>query len=211
MGCVSEGPINTWDRQPYLTEDAGHGPSFIPKLNRIHHNFIVNDYGSDEPVDHDDGSAWYEDAYNLYMYGGTKNYLGHSKRNIGQLFVFADLHPGYGFPGCQNDFTDDNYDSAWSYNRCILLHEQVPYAISYCNPNNMSGVPPHVGNAIYTPNGHTVFQCGHSNLTLVEWQALGMDRNTTEAITPDVDTVIDWGRALLYSHATEELDRPWSI
>jgi hypothetical protein len=164
---------------------------------------------SDEPVDHDDGSAWYEDAYNFYMYGGTKNYLGHSKRNIGQLFVYSDLHPGYGFPGCQVDFTDDNYGSMWSYSKCILRGEEVPYDIQYCNPKNMSQVPPHVENVIYTPSGHAVFQCGKSNFTLAEWQALGMDNGTTEAMTPAVETIVGWGRALLYLNTSQgEFDTP---
>ena len=120
--------------------------------------------------------------------------------------MYSDLHPGYGFAGCQVDFTDDNYGSAWSYSKCILSGEDVPYDIQYCNPKNVSGVPPHVGNVIYTPTGHAVFQCGKSNLTLVEWQALGMDQGTTEAMTPDVETVIGWGKALLYLNSTQELN-----
>ena len=29
--------------------------------------------------DHDDGSCYYNDTYNVMIYGGYKNYLGHSK------------------------------------------------------------------------------------------------------------------------------------
>ena len=89
------GPINTWDRQPYITEEAGNGPSLVPKTNRIHNNFLVNDYGSDMAVDHDDGSAYYLDSYNMFMYSGTKNYLGHSKVNDHQLFAYSDVRHTY--------------------------------------------------------------------------------------------------------------------
>ena len=90
------GPINTWDREPFLTEEGGSGPSLVAKTNRIHNNFLVNDYGSDMGVDHDDGSAFYLDSYNFMQYSGTKNYLGHSKVNDHQIFAYSDVHPGYG-------------------------------------------------------------------------------------------------------------------
>ena len=85
------GPINTWDRQPYLTEEAGNGPSLVPKTNLIHNNFLVNDYGSDMSVDHDDGSSYYVDSYNMFMYSGAKNYLGDTKLNDHQLFAYPDV------------------------------------------------------------------------------------------------------------------------
>ena len=167
---------------------------------------LINDFGSDMTVDHDDGSAFYLDSYNFNMYSGTKNYLGHSKVNDHQLFVFSDLHPGYGFAGCECEFTDGNHDSAWTNNRCILLGQSVPYSISYCNANNVTDVPLHAGNTIYTPSGEAVFVCGKRNLTLAEWQGLGMDKGTTEAKTPSVETVIGWGRQVLFLQSGESVD-----
>ena len=187
-----------WDRQPYLTEEGGHGPSLVPKTNRIHNNFLVNDYGSDMSVDHDDGSAYYLDSYNMYMYSGTKNYLGHSKVNDHQLFAYSDVHPGYGFPGCQCDFTDGNYDSAWTNSRCILMNATTPYSFGYCDPSNTTNIPLHANNTIYTPAGQADFQCGDSHLTLQQWQALGVDVGTTDAKTPDVTQVVQWAAQILY-------------
>jgi hypothetical protein len=54
------GPINSWDRQPYLTKIRdGHTPSFVPIRRSIHHNFIFANYGASQGVDNDDGSSWY--------------------------------------------------------------------------------------------------------------------------------------------------------
>ena len=33
------GAINTWDRQPYVTTVATGEPSFVPAMNKFHHNF----------------------------------------------------------------------------------------------------------------------------------------------------------------------------
>jgi len=205
------GPVNTWDRQPYLTEENRQGPALVPKTNQFHNNFLINDYGSDMSIDHDDGSAYYLDTYNFFMYSGTKNYLGHSKVNDHQLFVYSDVHPGYGFPGCQCDFTDHNYDSAWTNSKCILLAQSVPYNIQYCNPSDVSNIPPHINNTHYTPNGTAVFKCGSNSYSLSQWQALGLDYGSTQAATPDVNTVIGWGKQVLFlrNGATVEGNLDW--
>ena len=60
--CV--GPINSWDRIPYLVEYDGVGPTLTPQTNVITRNLLFNNYNSVWPIDHDDGSAYYEDSYN---------------------------------------------------------------------------------------------------------------------------------------------------
>jgi hypothetical protein len=57
------GPINSWDRIPYLV-DTGNGPTLRPLTNIIARNLLFNNYASVWPIDHDDGSAYYEDSYN---------------------------------------------------------------------------------------------------------------------------------------------------
>lgn len=49
--------------------------------------FIICTYNSAWPIDHDDGSRQYTDTYNFLVYGGYKNYLGHSKTGIYILFI----------------------------------------------------------------------------------------------------------------------------
>ena len=50
------GPINSWDRQPYLTKHRdGKTPSFNPIPREIIGNFIIANYGADQGVDNDDG------------------------------------------------------------------------------------------------------------------------------------------------------------
>ena len=165
---------------------------------QIHNNFLANDYGSDFCVDHDDGSAWYEDSYGFNMYSGTKNYLGHSKTNHHQLFVYSDIHPGYSEPVCYQTDSDMDYDEPWTSNKCILLNTFNPYSYSYCDVHHPERFPLHADNQFYTPNGHLNISCGSEFLNLSQWQALGQDRGSTVAVTPDVNTVIGWGKEVLY-------------
>jgi hypothetical protein len=74
------GPINSWDRQPYLTTlRDGKTKSFVPLLRTIQHNFIVANYGAAQGVDNDDGSSFYHIKRNVfYMADGFKmDYGGH--------------------------------------------------------------------------------------------------------------------------------------
>ena len=113
------------------------------------------------------------------------------------MFVFQ-LHGGYNFGGCEMDMSGNNYDSAWTNSRCIMLNATVPYDIYYCNATNATDIPLHANNTIYTPSGHATFQCGGDSLTLEQWQALGLDSGTTEAKTPGVEQVIQWASDILY-------------
>jgi hypothetical protein len=79
------GPINTWDRQPYLTTELDGSPQLQPKENVIYRNLLLNNYGSFYPIDHDDGSAFYHDHHNVLLYGGKK-VLSHN-----HYFPFIDV------------------------------------------------------------------------------------------------------------------------
>jgi len=62
----------------------------------------------------------------------------------------------------------------------------------------VDGIPLHANNSIYVPGGHATYQCGDSQLTLQQWQALGLDSGTVEAATPGVKQVIQWASELLF-------------
>ena len=87
------GPINSWDRQPYITQQPGNTTaSLTPAWNHITANLLFNAYSSTWPIDHDDGSSYYIDSQNVLIYGGAKNYYGHSKINYQQLYIYPDGH-----------------------------------------------------------------------------------------------------------------------
>ena len=68
------GPINSWDRQAYLTRIRDReNPSFVPLPREINNNIIFANYGASQGVDNDDGSSWYHIHHNVfYMADGFK-------------------------------------------------------------------------------------------------------------------------------------------
>jgi hypothetical protein len=88
---ADHGPFNSWDRIPYLTTALdGKTASLTPALSRLRLNFLINNYHSVWPIDHDDGSCYYLDTENFLIYGGYKNYLGHSKTAKNNIYIFPD-------------------------------------------------------------------------------------------------------------------------
>jgi hypothetical protein len=191
------GPINSWDRQPYLTDALEPGvPSLWQHPSYIHHNTLVNNYRSVWPIDHDDGSCFYEDSYNFQIYGGKKNLYGHSKIDHHEIYVYPNLCI-LAFGSGRNS---DAYNESWVQNTCILYKSSMPYRMG-CNTADLF-VPYLANNTIYTQPGVNIgFECivnGNSTiLSLEQWQALGLDLGTTVQTAPDVQTIIQWGRKML--------------
>lgn len=90
---ADHGPINTWDRMPFLYNGATTATSktlsFIPAPNHINHNFIIASGRSMAAVDNDDGSSHWHVHHNFFAdSGGLKmDYGGHSKVFWGNLII----------------------------------------------------------------------------------------------------------------------------
>jgi hypothetical protein len=200
------GPINTWDRQPYLTDAMQPGiPSLWQHPSYIHHNTLLDNYNSLYPIDHDDGSSFYEDSYNFQIYGGMKSYLGHSKKDHHQMYVYPDTRRA----ACLHEYHPSpdlsGWNESWVQNTCILYESRLPYKFAYCNTANLF-LSYLADNKIYIPPRTDVgFECtvnGTSKiLSLEQWQALGMDLGTTAQTAPDIQTIIQWGREMLQAAA----------
>ena len=204
------GPINTWDRQPYLSDAVQPGtPSLWQHESYIHHNVLFNNYDSFYPIDHDDGSCFYEDSYNFQVYGGKKNYLGHSKTDHNEIYVYPDTKSSQGTGVCIADQApsrgSSGWNEVWTNNTCVLYQSPVPYNIWYCDTAHLF-VPFLANNQIYVPPGSEVaFTCkvngSDARLSLQQWQSYGLDIGSIVEPAPDIQTVIQWGREML-QHAS---------
>ena len=88
------GPVNSWDRQPYLTTVDTGEPSLIAAWREIHHNFLIDNYSPQENVDNDDGSYKYKTHDNFLVYGlqGLKgDYGGHTNHHYKNLYAYVGL------------------------------------------------------------------------------------------------------------------------
>ena len=86
------GPINTWDRMPFITNRNG------TYYADILHNFMICNYGGSQGVDTDDGSTWYNIYNNFYCDcdGLKMDYGGHNV-NFYQNIVVTFLYDAQNF------------------------------------------------------------------------------------------------------------------
>jgi len=66
---ADHGNENSWDRVPFITTFNNGTQSLVPEYTRNHHNFwLMPNSGSN--IDHDDGSSFWNDSYNVLIGGG---------------------------------------------------------------------------------------------------------------------------------------------
>eukprot|EP01065_Artemidia_motanka_P001871 TRINITY_DN10870_c0_g4_i4.p1 TRINITY_DN10870_c0_g4~~TRINITY_DN10870_c0_g4_i4.p1 ORF type:complete len:838 (+),score=319.04 TRINITY_DN10870_c0_g4_i4:49-2562(+) len=202
------GPFNSWDRQPYLTRsgvDDGFpdflkmglkGASIIKAQCHITKNFIINGYNGVWTIDHDDGSQFYNDTSNFMVWGGCKNYLGHSKSCDHNMIVYPGIpERSSGSRRCQ---TDDNgvFANQYFHNNTCVTGDGVQYTFAKCNPELLD-VP---NGTVYQTafNDHltaagTFSQTCNGDYNLQKWQDLRQDLGSTVSVMPPLSDILDMG------------------
>ena len=177
------GPINSWDRQPYITNVAHGTASLDMGWRNIHHNFLIDNYSPQEDVDNDDGSQFYATHDNFLVYGGRgmkNDFGGHDNRHYGNIYAYI------GIPLAVTDTLQGHEDYFYG-NRAIMTHEDVGGPIC-------TGVRTIMGNNSYYTSDGKLTECGKS---LAEAQKEGMDVGSTVSVYPSADAIIEWARELL--------------
>ena len=207
------GTFNSWDRQPYLTEVRNGTPSLIQDQSNMTRNFFISNYHSTWPIDHDDGSCYYYDTYNYLVYGGYKNYLGHSKIVKYNIYVYPDAAlasysgniggvPIYPYCATHDGATTRTHPSGWgeiwTNNTCIIGNPNI-YKFGACvqTIDNHNLIPFTANNTFYALDEYVYIKCGKEELSLFEFQLLGYDRGSIVNDLVDSDTIVGWGRKLL--------------
>ncbi|XP_028405678.1 uncharacterized protein LOC114528250 [Dendronephthya gigantea] len=201
---LDHGPFNSWDRQPYLTRVRDDkNASLVPKENTMTYNFIISNYHSCWPIDHDDGTGYFTDQYNYLVYGGFKNYLGHSKTSQYNVYVYPDGNQPYSKPCCafssgaQTGPLASGWGDRYTDNKCIVHSTQV-YEYPSCKVQDINQLIPYTArNKFYTPDAQIVFKCDDNTWTLKEYQERGFDIGSTVSDLVDTNEIIQWGKDLL--------------
>jgi len=101
-------------RVPYITTIRTGVPSIIPAVRNIHNNFILATYFSQQAIDTDDGSAYYEVYDNFFAYGdnGLKSdFGGHDNKWHGNVLAYVG--------NCYHMWSFKGYNDAFYGNQCI--------------------------------------------------------------------------------------------
>jgi hypothetical protein len=127
--------------------------------------------GGNWPLDHDDGSRYIIDRYNVVVYGGTKNYHGYEKQYYGNLFIRPDI--GCGEVHCAvNDasgvIAPKSLNENWFNNTCITAG--TPYSGQCDKPDPASSTSiQYANNTFLTPSGDPA---NRTALPAQNWAAL---------------------------------------
>ncbi|GAB5362564.1 hypothetical protein AAMO2058_000808200 [Amorphochlora amoebiformis] len=190
METGDHGPFNSWDRQPFITKvKDGVTPQLEKAFDEIRNNFIMGNYYSQEGIDNDDGSSYYNTHHNFFVYAraGMKNDFG-GHDNYHHSNVYAYHSRGAGINGALRTHQDRFY-----LNKVILTNSNG-YIKYDCKCNTTSSCPDLHANEIYTYDGTMLDICGQD---LKERQNLGYDIGTTVSKWPSDEQIIYWGRSLL--------------
>ena len=180
------GPFNSWDRQVFVTKVLdGKTPSPIKQYDYISKNFMIANYNSQEAIDNDDGSCYYETHNNFFAYSGNgmkNDFDGHDNHHHDNVYAYV----GRGFGICgQLEGHEDMF-----YNNYVVMNGDGDYGHGTCSGPGMTVVH---DNQIFTPTGK-VTECG---MSLAQWQAKGNDKGTTAAKWPEDEDIINAGRKVL--------------
>ena len=236
---TDHGPFNSWDRTPYVIENNGALGGIGPALTNMTRNMVICNYQCTWPIDHDDGSNTYNDTFNVLFYGGAKNFLGHDKHSIANLYIDVDNKPqeggdiGQHLPFCAtNDHAvvdSSGYGEVYANNACILagtLPSVEPYKYNYCAVNKTTGrivsgtIDMSYGNSFFLkPNSSILVTCSasgdHDPFTLKGFQEQGYDIGSTTRTIPSESEILSWARSLLFPVEPDDLsddprDLPWA-
>ena len=180
MTCT--GPWNSWDRIPYITDIPDtepdtlpplktSKPSVIPAWRHIRRNFIMSVYSSQEAIDTDDGSAYYQTYENFFAYaanGLKSDFNGHDNRHFRNVYGYVSNCWGSG----QNN---------WFVNNTCVSNDADGGFRSDCKNTKEMEIK---GNHIYNLNGDL------KGTTVC-------DKTNTIAKAPSDDTIIGWGKKVI--------------
>jgi len=193
------GPINSWDRQPFLTRLGNGTASFVPLKRTIASNFIFANYGASQGVDNDDGSSWYHIKSNVFYTaeGFKMDYGGHDSIFEDNLVMAYPNKPGVKCVGFGSFFPGHGH--VVRRNKCLVPRtDDAIISLSRCNHSNAILHD----NAYFTPNGTVTAECGDqkSLLPLHRLQeSFGIENGSIAAVSPNTtEEVMAWAIQALF-------------
>ena len=92
------GPINSWNRMPFMTKVAHGVNSFDAAYTNVYSNFIFANFGGSQAFDTDDGSAWYN-MYDNFFYCALAYKNDYGGYNVN---YYNNLNIAWTWDGAQN-------------------------------------------------------------------------------------------------------------
>ena len=204
------GPINSWDRQPFLTTVRTGAPSTQMEWRTVTQNLVVANYGGSKEVDNDDGSLFYHNTRNVMLFGWGQKFKCGAIESVSNLKLWIDVGAKQGSFGAGCLLEQAAYHPNRWHNDTIvyLAHgaDDFDYRSCWGAPYDRTRV---TDNTLYVADATTevVIAGGDcpgpkQSYTLDEFQALGMEPGSRRVTAiPPVATLVGWAEGVLGSFA----------
>lgn len=190
------GPINTWDRMPFLTtiRSGGSEASYALALSETSHSMLIANYGASQGEDNDDGSSWYNTHDNFFYdaAGFKMDYGGHDSLFHDNVIIASSGQNCLGTASFVAGHADQVYN-----NKCVVYGtERVDDLFENCDKDLGPGMEPVHGynNSFYTANGNASATCDCCGLRPLAQLPAGLEDNFQALGLPTGDQVIAWAR-----------------
>jgi hypothetical protein len=172
------GPINSWNRQVYVTNFAGSPSTFPAAPVRVDTNFILANYHSGWAVDNDDGSAYWITTNLVQVYGNSEmksDFAGHSNTHENNLAIYLNIAMD------TTNVVASNYTDVFRNNTLVFA------GASFAGfPCTAPSIPVTSLNTYYYYNTSSFNACGYNFTT---WQHQGNEVGTVLRTIPANDTI----------------------
>ena len=85
------GPINSWDRQPFVTTVRTGKPSSQMAWRHVQRNIVIANYGGSKQVDTDDGSLFWRVRHNFLAFGWCAKFKCGGIEQLNNVRAFVGL------------------------------------------------------------------------------------------------------------------------
>ena len=203
------GPINSWDRQPFLTTVRTGQPSTIMAFRHVFGNFLISNYGGSKQIDNDDGSLFWKNYENVMVYGWAQKFKCGGIQSYGNYKAFIDLGGKFDAGCILNKSSGVYYPNLWHDDVLLVLTEGkfdyrncwgMPYDHTQVYNNSIIVKSPTVAISVTSKKGRGGgCKAGVTNLTTL--QKVGGDPGTTVTTKwPNTDVIIAAMRKTLTPH-----------
>jgi len=198
---ADHGPINSWDRQPFITTILNGTPTAQMAWREIYRNIIVANYGGKKEVDNDDGSLFYSIHHNFMAYGWAQKFKCGGIYSYNNIKAFIDFGGKFD-AGCTTG-PDAFFPNLW-HNDTMIHMGSGNFDYRSCWGTDDAGhdwdKTQVQNNTIYMKSAqvHPMISCAKDTVPLSDFQAEGKEPGTKEfASHPETDVILQWSRAAI--------------
>lgn len=177
------GPINSWDRQPFITTVLNGKPSTQMAFRHVYGNYLISNYGGSKEIDNDDGSLFWRNYDNVMVYGWSQKFKCGAIYSYGNYKIFVTVGGKFDAGCILNKQSGVYYPNLWHDDTMLVLSPSFDYRSCWGEPYDRTQV---YNNSIYTKSADVqvlIAECdSKKSVDLKHWQAQGNDPGTT--LTP---------------------------